>query len=84
MSLQPMMVVKAQEKDPGTVKYRGLAVSHVVAVAMYAAKALQGVVNHNQPEKATRKKWTYQTKKMKLSRRTMWSSAAPRQFPISW
>ena len=40
MSLQPMMVVKAQEKDPGTVKYRGFAVSHVVAVAMYATNAL--------------------------------------------
>lgn len=40
MSLHPMMVVKAQEKDPGTVKYRGFAASHVVAVLIYKAKAL--------------------------------------------
>jgi hypothetical protein len=40
MSLQPMMVVKAQEKDPGTVKYRGFATNHVVAVMTYKAKAL--------------------------------------------
>ena len=40
MSLHPMMAVKAQEKDPGTVKYRGSAVSHTVAVVMYKAKAL--------------------------------------------
>lgn len=34
------MVVKAHVKDPGSVKYRGLAVSHVTAVIIYEANAL--------------------------------------------
>lgn len=40
MSREPIIVVSEQEKEPGTVKYSGLAVSHVVAVMMYSANAL--------------------------------------------